>query len=200
MTPTGNGNSYNTRPPPSQPELCARVAKLRYVRDEATGIRRRRAGGGFRYLNGGGRPVAEARTLSRIRALAIPPAWRAVWICTRADGHIQATGRDARGRKQYRYHRRWQEIRDERKFGRMAAFATALPRIRRRVRRDLAARGLPRQKVLATVVRLLETTFARIGNEEYARANASFGLTTLRERSEERRVGKECRSRWSPYH
>jgi DNA topoisomerase-1 len=181
MTPSGNGKSY-LRPPPSQPELSARMANLRYVSDERTGIRRHRAGKGFRYLNGGGRAVAEPETLSRIRALAIPPAWREVWICPREDGHIQATGRDARGRKQYRYHHRWQEVRDQTKFTRMAAFGAALPRIRRRVRRDLAAPGLTREKALATVVRLLQTTFARIGNEEYARQNASFGLTTLREK------------------
>jgi DNA topoisomerase-1 len=112
----------------------------------------------------------------------VPPAWRDVWICPRDDGHIQATGRDARGRKQYRYHRRWREVRDETKYGRMLAFAIALPRIRRRVQHDLSAPGLPREKVLATVVRLLESTRIRIGNEEYARQNASFGLTTLRER------------------
>src|SRR5262249_44344205 len=118
----------------------------------------------------------------RIRALAIPPAWRDVWICSADDGHLQATGRDARRRKQYRYHRRWREVRDETKYGRLIPFAAALPRIRRRVARDLSRPGLPREKVLATVVRLLETTRARIGNEEYARENESFGLTTLRER------------------
>jgi len=120
--------------------------------------------------------------LARIRALAIPPAWREVWICPSAAGHLQATGRDAKGRKQYRYHARWREIRDETKYGRMAAFARALPRIRARVRRDLARPGLPREKALATVVRLLETTFIRVGNDEYARQNASYGLTTLRAR------------------
>ena len=150
--------------------------------DTQAGLGRRRHGEHFRYLDAEGRAVRDAETLARIRSLVIPPAWRDVWICARADGHLQATGRDARGRKQYRYHPRWREMRDETKYGRMAAFARALPRIRARVRRDLARRGLPREKVLATVVRLLETTLIRIGNSEYARANSSFGLTTLRER------------------
>jgi DNA topoisomerase-1 len=159
---------------------------LRYVSDEASGIARRCVGpakrGAFRYVAPGGRPVRDRAALARIRALAIPPAWESVWICPHDDGHIQATGRDARGRKQYRYHQRWRELRDETKFGRMAAFGRALPRIRRRVRRDLARPGLPREKALATLVRLLETTFIRVGNEEYARQNESYGLTTLRER------------------
>src|SRR5262249_22988697 len=143
---------------------------------------RRATARGFRYRKPDGAAVRDAGTLQRIRALAIPPAWTDVWICTRAEGHIQATGRDARRRKQYRYHERWREIRDEAKYGRLAAFARTLPRIRRTVTRDLARPGLPREKTLATIVRLLETTFIRIGNEEYARQNASFGLTTLRER------------------
>jgi DNA topoisomerase I len=126
--------------------------------------------------------VRDGAVLERIRKLAIPPAWRDVWICPREDGHLQATGRDARGRKQYRYHARWREVRDETKYGRMLAFANALPRIRRRVRHDLGRAGLPREKVLATVVRLLETTRMRVGNEEYARENESYGLTTLRTR------------------
>ena len=167
-----NGNSYD----------CARAAGLRYVSDAAPGILRRRRGKAFHYRHAGGDPVRDRRTLGRIRALAIPPAWRDVWICSADDGHLQATGRDARQRKQYRYHRRWREVRDETKYGRLIPFAAALPRIRRRVARDLARPGLPRAKVLATVVRLLETTRARIGNEEYARENESFGLTTLRER------------------
>ena len=129
-----------------------------------------------------GAAVRDRALVARIKALAIPPAWERVWICPRDDGHLQATGRDARGRKQYRYHRRWREVRDETKYGRMLAFARALPRIRRRVRQDLALAGLPRDKVLATVVRLLETTRMRVGNEEYARENDSFGLTTLRVR------------------
>jgi len=134
--------------------------------------------------------VRDRRTLGRIQALAVPPAWNAVWICPRDDGHVQATGRDARRRKQYRYHSRWREVRDETKYGRMVPFARALPRLRRRVERDLALPGLPREKVLATVVRLLETTLIRVGNEEYARENESFGLTTLRERQVRVRGGK----------
>jgi DNA topoisomerase I len=165
-----------------QPARSAALAGLRYVSDTGTGIVRQRAGAGFRYLGPEGRAIGRRAELARIKALAIPPAWSEVWICPREDGHIQATGRDARGRKQYRYHARWREARDETKFGRMAAFARALPRIRRRVREDLARPGLPREKVLAVIVRLLETTFIRVGNEEYARRNASFGLTTLRER------------------
>src|SRR6267142_1595962 len=167
-----NGNSYD----------CARAAGLRYVSDAAPGIVRRRRGKAFHYRHADGGPVRDRRTLGRIRALAIPPAWLDVWICNADDGHLQATGRDARHRKQYRYHRRWREVRDETKYGRLIPFAAALPRIRRRVARDLARPGLPRAKALATVVRLLETTRARIGNEEYARDNESFGLTTLRER------------------
>jgi DNA topoisomerase-1 len=155
---------------------------LRYVSDGAPGIARRRAGTTFRYLAPDGKAVRRRATLDRIKALAIPPAWERVWISLSDDGHLQATGRDARGRKQYRYHRRWHEVRDETKYGRMLAFARALPRIRRRVRQDLALPGLPRDKVLAIVVRLLETTRMRVGNEEYARANESFGLTTLRTR------------------
>jgi DNA topoisomerase-1 len=169
-----NGNSYN--------EQSAKAAGLRHVCDAAEGIRRRKAGNGFRYLRPDGSAVRDRETLIRIRALAVPPAWRDVWICPRDDGHLQATGRDARGRKQYRYHARWREARDESKYGRMPAFAKALPAIRRRVRQDLALPGLPREKVLATVVRLLETTLIRVGNDAYARQNDSFGLTTLRER------------------
>jgi DNA topoisomerase-1 len=160
----------------------ARAAGLRHVSDAAPGIARRLARRRFLYVHPKGRAVRDAATLARIRTLAIPPAWRAVWICCRADGHLQATGRDARGRKQYRYHRRWREVRDETKYGRIPAFARALPAIHRRVGRDLARHGLPREKILATVVRLLETTLIRVGNEEYARDNDSFGLTTLRAR------------------
>jgi DNA topoisomerase-1 len=169
-----NGNSYN--------EQSAKAAGLRYVSDAAEGIRRRKAANGFRYVRPDGSAVREGEALQRIRALAVPPAWRDVWICARDDGHLQATGRDARGRKQYRYHARWRETRDESKYGRLPAFAKALPAIRRRVHQDLALPGLPREKVLATVVRLLETTLIRVGNDEYARQNDSFGLTTLRER------------------
>ena len=172
-----NGNSY-TQPP----QRSAHAAGLRYVHDGAPGLRRRRSGRLFRYVDADGAPVRDAAVLKRIRALAIPPAWQDVWICARDDGHLQATGRDARGRKQYRYHRRWREVRDETKYGRMTAFAKALPAIRRQVTRDLARAGLPREKVLAALVRLLETTYIRVGNAEYARDNDSFGLTTLRER------------------
>jgi DNA topoisomerase-1 len=165
-----------------QPEHSAAAAGLRYVSDNAAGIRRKPSRGGFRYVAADGTAVRDRAALARIKALAIPPAWQDVWICPRDDGHIQATGRDAKGRKQYRYHSRWREARDETKYGRVTAFARALPRIRRRTKQDLARPGLPREKVLATVVRLLETTFIRVGNEEYARQNESFGLTTLRDR------------------
>jgi DNA topoisomerase I len=176
-----NGKSYKLLPL-LQPERSARAAGLRYVSDASPGLARRPSGSGFRYHRPDGAALRDRETLIRIRSLAIPPAWRDVWICPRDDGHVQATGRDARGRKQYRYHRRWREARDETKYGRMIAFAKALPRIRRRVMRDLSRPGVPREKVLAAVVRLLEMTFIRIGNEEYARDNESFGLTTLRER------------------
>jgi DNA topoisomerase-1 len=152
------------------------------VADSGPGIARHRSGSAFRYTAPDGRTLRDGETLSRIRALAIPPAWNDVWICPLEDGHLQAVGRDARGRKQYRYHPRWREVRDEAKYGRLAGFGRALARIRRRVAHDLAGPGLPREKVLAAVVRLLESTFIRIGNAEYARENESFGLTTLRER------------------
>jgi DNA topoisomerase-1 len=167
---------------PVLPTEAARAAGLHYVNDQTPGIRRSRAGSSFRYIAPSGKLVRDSATLGRIRALVIPPAWTDVWICAREDGHLQAVGRDARRRKQYRYHARWREVRDETKYGRLAAFGRTLPRIRRRVSRDLARAGLPREKVLATVVRLLESTFVRIGNAEYARDNSSFGLTTLRER------------------
>ena len=173
------------RPPPSatvEPEDSARAASLRYVTDERPGFQRKRAGTGFSYLGLDGRPIRDRETLRRIRSLAIPPAWTEVWICPLPDGHLQATGRDARGRKQYRYHPRWREVRDETKYTRMALFGEALPRMRARLQEDLALPELPRNKVLATIVRLLETTFIRIGNEEYARANKSFGLTTMKNR------------------
>lgn len=146
------------------------------------GIVRRRAGKGFSYRGPDGERVTDRDTLARIRSLAVPPAWTDVWICPSPRGHIQATGRDARGRKQYRYHPRWREVRDETKYHRMLAFGRALPGIRTRVAEDLGRRGLPREKVLAAVVRLLETSLVRVGNEEYARTNRSFGLTTLRDR------------------
>jgi DNA topoisomerase-1 len=151
------------------------------VSDASPGIRRRRSGRGFSYVTADGRTLRDKVTLARIRSLAIPPAYTDVWICPIPNGHLQATGRDARGRKQYRYHPRWREVRDETKFGRMLSFSEALPRLRQRIEQDLAQPGLPREKVLATVVRLLECTGIRVGNEEYARNNRSFGLTTLRD-------------------
>jgi DNA topoisomerase-1 len=153
-----------------------------YVHDAEPGLRRQRAGAGFRYVHPDGRPVRDRATLDRIRALAIPPAYRDVWICRRANGHLQATGRDARGRKQYRYHPRWNHVRDAEKFDRIVAFAAALPRLRRKLRRDLAQPGLPRDKVVAVVVAIMADTLVRIGNDEYARGNGSYGLTTLRDR------------------
>ena len=166
---------------PLSPEAAAAAAGLRYVSDASPGIRRRKRGNAFAYVDAQGRVVRDRDELARIRSLAIPPAYADVWICPLRDGHLQATGRDARGRKQYRYHKRWAEVRGETKFERMIEFAENLPRIRSRVERDLALTGLPREKVLASAVRLLETTSIRIGNEEYARSNDSFGITTLRE-------------------
>src|SRR5438309_6459576 len=164
------------------PVEAARAANLRHVSGTRPGIRRRRSGSGFTYLDPDGRPIRDEETLGRIRSLAVPPAWTDVWICADARGHIQATGRDARGRKQYRYHRRWREVRDETKYGRMVAFGEALPTIRKHVSEDLARQGLSKEKVLAAVVRLLEETLIRVGNEEYAKENRSYGLTTLRDR------------------
>jgi DNA topoisomerase-1 len=160
----------------------ARAAGLGYVSEDRPGLARRRVGHGFVYVDADGHRVRDRATLARIRALAIPPAWTQVWICASPHGHIQAVGRDARRRKQYRYHPRWRAARDETKYERMLAFARTLPTIRARVRADLARSGLPRDKVLATVVRFLETTLIRVGNAEYARTNRSFGLTTLRAR------------------
>lgn len=164
------------------PQESAEEAGLRYVSDTGPGIRRRRAGKAFSYIGPDGERITDPDRLAWIKGLAIPPAWTDVWICPVKRGHIQATGRDARGRKVYRYHPRWREVRDEAKYGRLVAFARALPRIRRRTERDLRRRGLPREKVLALVVRLLEETLIRVGNDEYARENRSFGLSTLRDR------------------
>jgi DNA topoisomerase-1 len=164
-----------------EPHLSAAEAGLRYVSDSSPGIRRKKQGSSFRYMDPAGRDVRDPVQLERIRKLAIPPAYTDVWICPHPRGHIQATGRDARGRKQYRYHPGWREIRDETKFTRLLAFAEALPRMRKAVETDLGLPGLPRNKVLATVVRLLEWTCIRVGNEEYARTNKSFGLTTLKD-------------------
>ena len=167
-------------PPP--PEQSAAEAGLRYVSDSSPGIRRKRSGTGFAYVDSNGKRITDQKTLERIRKLAIPPAYTEVWICPSPNGHIQATGRDARGRKQYRYHAKWREVRDETKFSRMMAFSELLPKLRARVDADLGRPGLPREKVLATVVRLLECTNIRVGNDEYARANGSYGLTTLRDK------------------
>lgn len=164
------------------PVQSAKDAGLRYVTDTRPGIRRIRAGKGFRYQNADGSPVRDSETLARIKSLVIPPAWKDVWICANPKGHLQATGRDARGRKQSRYHPRWREVRDETKYERMLVFGTTLPAIREQVDHDLALPDLPRRKVLATVVRLMETTHIRVGNEEYARENHSYGLTTMRNR------------------
>ncbi len=161
------------------PRAQAKAADLRYVNDDEPGITRKKSGRGFVYTGSNGERIRDKATLERIRALVIPPAWTDVWICADPDGHIQATGRDAKGRKQYRYHERWREVRDQTKFDRMIAFGEALPKIRARVQADLTLPGLPREKVLAAVVQLLGATFIRIGNPEYARDNDSYGLTTL---------------------
>jgi DNA topoisomerase-1 len=163
------------------PVDSARAAGLRYTSDAIPGITRRRSGTGFTYLTPSGRVLRDPAELHRIRSLVIPPAWQDVWICPDARGHLQATGRDARGRKQYRYHPRWREVRDETKFYRLIWFAQILPAVRRRTDADLRRQGLPKEKVLAAVVQLLEKTLIRVGNDEYARQNRSFGLTTLRD-------------------
>jgi DNA topoisomerase-1 len=177
---TGNRNGAEATSEESA--AAAAEARLQYVSDDRRGYRRRANGDDFEYLDTEGTRIRDEQRLLRIKRLAIPPAWQKVWICPSPNGHIQATGRDARGRKQYRYHERWREIRDENKFGRLADFAKALPQIRKQVEHDIKLPGLPREKVLATIVRLLERTFIRIGNEEYARENKSFGLTTIKDR------------------
>jgi DNA topoisomerase I len=167
------------------PEILAataKAAKLRYVSDRRKGIRREPTDSGFTFYTPDGKTITDADEISRIRKLAIPPAYQDVWICPYANGHLQATGRDARGRKQYRYHPRWREVRDEAKYGKMLVFGQVLPAIRRQVEADLGRRGLPREKVLAAIIRLLESTLIRVGNEEYAKTNKSFGLTTMRAR------------------
>jgi DNA topoisomerase I len=161
---------------------AAEEAGLRYVSDDRPGYTRKANGDGFNWFDVDGKQIRDEQRLLRLKRLAIPPAWTDVWICPAANGHIQATGRDARGRKQYLYHERWREVRDENKYDRILDFAKALPKIRRRVAKDLKLAGLPREKVLATVVQLLERTFIRIGNDEYARENKSFGLTTMKDR------------------
>jgi DNA topoisomerase-1 len=172
------------------PIKSATSAGLRHVCDDRPGIRRVNGRFGFSYVRPDGRRIRNARELRRIAALAVPPAWTDVWICVDPRGHIQATGRDARGRKQYRYHPEWRAFRDETKFHRMQAFASVLPRLRARIEADLSRKGLPRDKVLAAVVRLLETSLIRVGNDEYARQNQSFGLTTMRDRHVKVRGGR----------
>lgn len=163
------------------PVESARAAGLRYVTDAKPGIQRKRVGNHFSYIGLDGKPIRDQKALQRIRSLAIPPAWTNVWICPDPHGHLQATGRDARGRKQYRYHPQWRKVRDETKYDKMVAFGRTLPLIRERVERDLKLPGLPREKVLAAIVRLPDITSVRIGNDEYARENNSFGLTTMRD-------------------
>jgi DNA topoisomerase-1 len=171
--------SANSMPTPAK---SAQVGGLRYVNDDRPGIRRERCGRGFHYRSAEGRIVRDRHTLKRISSLVIPPAWKEVWICPLDDGHLQATGRDERGRKQHLYHPRWREMRDQTKYDRLMDFAHALPNLRKRLRRDLAREGLCREKVLATVVRLLEVSLIRVGNDEYARDNKSYGLTTMKNR------------------
>jgi DNA topoisomerase-1 len=164
----------------TEPEEAAKEAGLRYVSDDQPGYTRKQKGDDFEYFDTHGKRIADETRLLRIRRLAIPPAYTDVWICPTANGHLQATGRDARGRKQYRYHEKWREARDETKYDRMLVFGAALPKIRERVEADLGLPGLPKDKVLATIVSIMERTFIRVGNEEYARTNHSYGLTTMR--------------------
>ena len=180
-TETGGVLSDDVSPSSAQDPLeAARAARLRYVHDDKPGIRREVRDNGFIYFSPDGSEITEDKVLSRINALAIPPAYTDIWICPVANGHIQATARDAKGRKQYRYHERWRTIRDQTKYDRMFAFANALPILRARVESDLNRSGMPREKVIAAIVRLLETTNIRVGNEEYARDNEHYGLTTLK--------------------
>ena len=164
--------------PPNAP--IPKSAHLRYVTGDGPGISRKRRGKGFYYVGPNSKRVRDRTTLERIQSLVIPPAWEHVWICPFENGHIQAIGRDARGRKQYRYHPHYREVRDEAKFDRMIEFGAALPKIRERVNKDLSRRGLPQRKVVAAIVRLLDETCIRVGNEEYAKENKSFGLSTDR--------------------
>ena len=186
MSVDADRSSDDSRPADSRPADAAAGhaadAGLRYVSDSDPGFHRRRAGTGFSYRDADGKPVRDADDLARIRKLAIPPAYREVWICRDPRGHLQATGRDARGRKQYRYHPHWQQVRGDGKFDRIVAFGAALPHLRRVLRRDLAIAGFPRQKVLAIVVAVMAETLVRVGNDEYAQHNRSYGLTTLRNR------------------
>lgn len=189
MTATEQERVDECAPAPS-PDVAAATAGLRYVNDGEPGIAREPAETGFHYRAPDGAEIADEAELKRFKSLGIPPAWSDVWICADADGHLQATGRDARGRKQYRYHPRWREVRDETKYERLGAFGRALPALRERVNADLARPGLPREKVLAAVVRLLERTHIRVGNAEYARDNKSYGLTTLRDQHVKVESGK----------
>jgi DNA topoisomerase-1 len=185
-----NGSANGNGAAPVESLRSAREAGLRYVSDAAPGISRVAAGKGFAYAGPDGRRITDEAVLRRIRSLAIPPAYQDVWICPDASGHIQAVARDARGRKQYRYHPRWREVRDDHKYGRVIAFAKALPKMRARLRRDLKRPGMSREKVLATVVQIMEKTLIRVGNDEYARQNGSYGLTTMRNKHAKVRSGK----------
>lgn len=164
------------------PESVAKAAGLNYVHDGTPGIHREKTDDGYRYIGVNGKEIEDETELKRIRSLGIPPAYTDVWICPDPNGHLQATARDAKGRKQYRYHKQWRQVRDENKYNRMIEFGHALPGIRKRVQHDMSLPGMSKEKVLATVVRLLETTLIRVGNEEYARENKSFGLTTMRDK------------------
>jgi DNA topoisomerase I len=166
----------------ADPIESAEAVGLRYVSDETPGFGRQRVEDGFQYVDTKGDLISDEDVIHRIEALRIPPAWEEVWICPLPNGHLQATGRDAKGRKQYRYHEQWRQLRDQTKFTRMIAFSEALPKIRERIEHDLKLPGLPKEKVLATVLRLMELTRIRVGNEEYAKTNKSFGLTTMRDR------------------
>jgi DNA topoisomerase-1 len=173
---------YITAVTTADPIESAEAIGLRYVSDDGPGIRRETEEDCFRYLDVNGKSITKESEIKRINALRIPPAWENVWICPAPNGHLQATGRDAKGRKQYRYHDQWRQLRDQTKFTRMIAFSDALPKIRERIEQDLKLPGLPKNKVLATVLRLMELTRIRVGNEEYAKTNKSFGLTTMRDR------------------
>ena len=178
--PATNGSTPHE--PILDPAQSARAAGLRYVSDAQPGLHRVKSAKSFRYVDPHGVPVHDEETLARIKSLVIPPAWTDVWITKHPNGHLQATGRDVKGRKQSRYHPRWREVRDETKYERMALFAQALPKVRERVEHDLKLPGLPREKVLATIIKLMEETHIRVGNTEYARDNGSYGLTTMRNR------------------
>jgi len=182
LSASGKNAAGNISSPPNEAMLTAKMVGLRYVTDSQPGISRKAFRHGFRYYDSNGKPITDKATLKRIKALVIPPAWTSVWICPWENGHIQVTARDAKNRKQYRYHKLWREVRDEAKYERMMGFGKSLPLIREKIDEALALPGLPRKKVLATVIYLLQVTMMRIGNDEYARNNKSFGLTTLRNR------------------